>query len=117
MEKFQEKFQEAISRWPEKIDITDGQLLGENAFFSGSLWSLHLEIEGGLPESDVWLDMMSWSIYNVLHKNAIELIKKGIYTLEPAKIEVSEYRDCFYENLKDADECYKEIINTMKNEK
>jgi len=109
MEKFQEKFDEAIKGWPEKIDISDGQLLGDNAFFSGNLWKLHLEIEDKLPEEDVWLDMMSWSIYNVLHKKAIESVKNGIYILEPIKVDIEEYRECFYENLKDAEDCYKEI--------
>ena len=110
MEQFKEKFNEAISKWPEKIDISDGQLIGESAFFSGKLWSLHLEIENSLPEEDVWLDMMSWSIYNVVHNKAIECVKNGIYEVEPREIDINEYKKCFVENLKEADECYKDFI-------
>lgn len=115
MGKFDEKFIEVLLLWPEEIDISNGKIIGDNGFYSENLSIVWNHVESEIGQSDAWKDMLVWSIYGYLHKEARDSFINGTYKLYPRKIRRDSIFVIFHQNLIYA-EGYDDVLLEFENE-
>lgn len=91
-EEVEKLIEKAFKLYPQKIDISDGELRGKKGFWSKNLSDAWLNAEElNMPHSKE-IDFMIWAVYGELHRKSIENLKKGIKTVglsELSHIEIS----------------------------
>ena len=89
-EEVEKLIEKAFKLYPQKIDISDGELRGKNAFWSKKLSdAFHNAEELNTPDSEE-IDFMIWAVYGELHTKSIENFKKGIMTVSLSDLSYNE---------------------------
>jgi|WetSurMetagenome_2_1015567.scaffolds.fasta_scaffold707151_1 hypothetical protein len=95
-------FKVAISHWPDLIDFNDGMLFPENGFRSERLYNIWTSIEDtiiSLYPNNIEFDIMTGSIYQVVHRYALANFNKGVFTLKISEIPLLEFEIQYKKNI------------------
>ncbi len=81
MQNLEKLINDTLKLFPETIDISDGELSGDNGFFSRTLSNVwrSAEDKNGICGNDV--DFMIWSIFRLLHRKSRENFNHGLYSV------------------------------------
>jgi len=75
--KFSRLFKEGILFWPCEIDISDGELIGDEGGYFPLFNKASDEADKRAESINDWHEVMSWAISCGLHKLACEKLKKN----------------------------------------
>ena len=89
----------SLKLFPDIIDFSDCELIGDNGFFSNNLSNAWNNAEKQNISKDENTNFMIWSIYSVLHKKCRRLFELGVYSLNVTELDYNEInmkyiRDC-----------------------
>ena len=106
----------AITLWPKKIDVSDGVASVDGVLFPklSSIWN---QVEAEAIRKGDWYDLMTWIIFNALHRTAKENLLVGQTYVYPAQIDLTMVRLMFEDNLRAEgyEEMLEEYIKANKN--
>lgn len=102
MPNIQKLAEDALKLFPSTIDISDGELRGDNGFYSASLSNAWDEAEkkNGVSGND--MDFMIWSVFKLLHIKSRDFFAKGIYNVSLEDIEMYDLKAEFNKVMKKA---------------
>ena len=94
--------------WPEKIDISDGELMGNGVLFKqlSLVWN---EVEAISKLKGEWYELMAWIIFGNLHDIAKHQFQEGGNVIEKTQISINKIKQDLIENLNEED--YKDMLN------
>ena len=102
MENIKALAEKTLALFPDIIDISDGEVMDDNGFFSKNLsdaWD-KAEDRNGVTGNDV--AFMIWAIFGLLHRKSRENYLKGIYTVTLNEISIEsiekEYKNVIEES-------------------
>ena len=103
MENIKLLIETTLALFPDSIDISDGELLSGNGFFSKKLsdaWHC-AEDRNGAMGNDV--DFMIWAIFRLLHTKSRKNYSKGIYTVTLNEISIDSIENEYNKVIKESD--------------
>ncbi len=110
---FSQLFDEAIQLWPDTIFVGNGKIMEDNGGVFPELSKAWRKVEQKIEVPSKLDKLMSWSIYNGLHKLARESLLTGAEYIYISKIDTPYVESRFADSLfyPDNDEYYREIRN------
>lgn len=93
---------DALNLFPKTIDISDGELRSDEAFFSNNLsetWHKAVESTGTTGEN---IDFMIWSVFGLLHKIARDNFERGIYQVAIEDIDIDSLKNEYLKSIEEA---------------
>ena len=106
--KFSHIFAETKILWPEEIPIDDGKLFDDEGGYFPTLSSIWDQIEQEILGETMWVQLMVWSIFTALHKEACSSRAGGADTLRLSAIDLAYVEYKFSESLMNSDLGYPE---------
>jgi len=97
--KFIEIYNRVLPFWGEEINLSNAKLLSDNGMISIELSKRWNEVESRMAEDDTFGDLMTWTMFQIFNKYAIEKIKTGVYYLVPIEVSKYEIEQQYFENL------------------
>ena len=110
--KFDILFKIVINKWPNVIDVSDGVLIDNDGFYSNNLSNAWTKLEETVGQEDEWRELMTWSMYNVIHYHSSVLFKDGFFFIKPNEIDINQYKKRFIEDLKK--DGYEDMLSEFK---
>lgn len=112
--KFNDIYDHVLGKWGNIILINDGSIEMsskhidtpgtaplDEIFYSENLHSLWSKIEDEIGYENPYYDLMVWTMYQVIHKNAIKLFKSDCFKIYPKNIPIEEIEQQFLSNLQE----------------
>ena len=97
-----ELISKCINLFPETIDISDGDLRGDDGFYSKNLSNAWDDAEKGVVAgSDI--DFMIWSIYKILHRLARKKFQNNGYQMLISEVNIEDISQEYIDVINDAD--------------
>lgn len=88
MENIKSLMERALRLFPDSVNISDGEILSGNGFFSKNLSSAWHEAEDRNGAAGNNVDFMIWAIFRLLHRKSRENYLKGIYSVTLSEISI-----------------------------
>ncbi len=97
--KFSKLYKEVLIRWPEEVEVSDGEACAASGFFFRNLTETWETVEVSLGYEDPWLQLMGWATYQVFHEEACRLFHKGETVLNTRRVSVVPVKEAFARHL------------------
>jgi len=104
--KFTDIYQQTIKLWPATIDVSDGRQVSEKGFYFSHLSAAWDKAEQ--KAQGEWQELMVWTIFKELHKNAKILLKEGKSELLIKSLDLTKVEETFALDLQE--EGYEEML-------
>ncbi len=103
MENIENLVKDTFKLFPEIIDISDGELRGDDGFFSWKLSKAWHRAEESTGTTGKDIDFMVWSIFRVLHRKSRENFAKEIYCVSLNEIDTEELKMEYQKAIKETE--------------
>jgi hypothetical protein len=114
--RFSELYNSTVLLWPDRIQIDDGKLAGEEGGYFPELSKAWVEAKQKSRLMSEWHGLMVWAIYGVLLSFAKRKLNQGFEKILLKEIDIWEVEKIFRQNLLSPDADYGEMKNEYIND-